>query len=209
MRLPSSSGSAPASAARSQTGESDGSTSRPSTPARPPARTRPGSARPPKSSVRPVTTMVLPAPVSPVTTVSPGPNSSVASSIAPRPRMCSSVSAPREGAARLSGAFRGVVVRDGTAHLLRDPGPVGGEDVAGEHVGPRRQLPPRPLVVLAGTGVAEPADRQPELGHQPVTEVRRVHAGDAHRTLRATDVDPPADRHLDAAPPVGGDAGPV
>src|SRR4051794_29649053 len=177
MRLPSSSGSAPASAARAHTGESGGSTSRPSTPARPFARTRPGSARPPKSSVRPVTTMVLPAPVSPVTTVSPLPSSRVASSIEPRPRMRSSVStgaapaAAGRPAADVPGAGSAVVVRAGTPVL-----PLGGalpaHDVAQQHVAVGEQLVTRARVVAE---VAEAAHRQPELGHQPVAERGLVH----------------------------------
>src|SRR4051794_33667278 len=191
MRLPSSSGSAPASAARSQTGDPAGRTRRPSTPARPAARTLPGSARPPNSSVRPVTTMVFPAPVSPVTTVSPRPSSSVTSSIEPRPRMRSSVSRPGSPASPgpAVAVRSGVVVGAATSCLPRfEDVPVAGDDVPAQHGAAGEQLVP-------GTGVPrlpESADRQPELGDQPVSEGGGVHPGDPNGAIGPADLDAPA-----------------
>src|SRR4051794_4436231 len=177
MRLPSSSGPAPASAARSQTGDPAGRTRRPSTPARPAARTRPGSARPPKSRVRPVTTMVLPAPVSPVTTVRPLPSSRVASSIEPSPRMRSSLSRPRSLVSVATVVRLGVVVGAGTRCLPRVQDlAVPGDDVATQDGAAGEQLVAGAGVVA---GVAEAAHGEAELGHQPVAEGRGVHPGDA------------------------------
>src|SRR5206468_8707596 len=68
------------------------------------------------------------------------------------------------------------LVRDGTAHLLCGHRPAvgtvawkrSGDDVTGEHVARRGQLAAGALVVLVRAGVAEAADREAELGHQPV-----------------------------------------
>ena len=76
----------------------------------------------------------------------------------------------------------------------RRPSAVAGDDVAGQDVAAGEEL-----VAGAGVvpGVAEAADRQAELGDQPVAEGGGVHAGDPDRPVGAADVDPAAVGDLD------------
>ena len=127
--------------------------------------------------------------------------------------MRSSVSRPAGAASAAPGPGRRSAqassVAAGTAHLRRARTPSAPSPVTTSRASTLRLVGtswPGPRVV---PGVAEAADRQPELGDQPVAEARGVHAGDPHRAVGAAHLDPAAVGHLERAAAVGGDPRPV